>query len=301
MKLIIQIPCYNEEKNLEKVIKSLPTQIEGIEKIEYMVINDGSTDKTREIAIKNNVNYLVDVYPNKGLANTFTTGIDECLKNGADIIVNIDGDNQYPGYEIPRLVKPIVENRADMVIGERQIEKFSPIKRILQRIGSKMVRIVSKTKVPDAPSGFRAYSRECALKLNVYNKFTYTLETLVQAGANKTKIETIKIESFPNTRKSRLFKNIPQYIYKSSANIIKALFIYKPIKMWAIASFVSLVCSILSFIKMGTKAILPYIFIIIAVQFAIASMQSIAVQANRNNLEKIQYFVKKERYEKNEK
>lgn len=298
MKLIIQIPCYNEEKNLEQVIDELPTKIDGIDTIEYMVINDGSIDRTKEIAKRKNVNYIIDILPNKGLANAFTTGINECLKNGADIIVNIDGDHQYSGKDIPRLVEPILKGKADMVIGERQIEKFSLIKRKLQRFGSWIVRIVSKTKIPDAPSGFRAYSREYAFKINVYNQFTYTLETIVQAGSNKTKIETIKIKSFPNTRKSRLFKNIPQYIYKSLANIVKAVFIYKPIKVWWIFSIIFCILAVLTFIFFGKKSILPYIFIIITIQFAIASMQSISIQANRKLLEKIQYEVKKSRYEK---
>ena len=298
MKLVIQIPCYNEEENLEKVIDGLPKQIEGIDIIEYMVINDGSTDRTQEIAKTKNVNYIIDVFPNKGLANAFTTGIDEALKNGADIIVNIDGDHQYSGKDIPKLIKPILDKKADMVIGEREIEKFSPIKRFLQRFGSLCVRIVSKTKVPDTTSGFRAYSREYALKLNVYNEFTYTLETIIQAGANKAKIQTVKIHSLPNTRKSRLFKNIPEYIYKSSANIIKALLIYKPIKIWGLACFISLISSITLFNLLGAKSILPYIIVIFTVQFGIASMQSISIQANRKLLEKIQYGVKKDRYGK---
>ena len=299
MKLIIQIPCYNEEENLEKVIQNLPRQISGIEKIEYMVINDGSTDRTREIALKNNVNYIVDIFPNKGLSNAFMTGIDECLKNEADIIVNIDGDNQYSGKDIPKLIEPIIKGQADIVIGERQIEKFPFMKRFFQRLGSFGVRVLSKTKVPDAPSGFRAYSREYAFKINVYNKFTYTLETIIQAGSNKEKIETVKIESFPNTRKSRLFRNSLQYIYKSLANVIKSLFIYKPIKIWGLASFIFFIISILSFIFIGKYAILPYVSIIITIQFAIASMQSITIEANRKQLEKIQYYLKKERFDKN--
>lgn len=299
MKLIIQIPCYNEEENLEKTIKDLPTEIEGIEKIEYMVINDGSTDNTKNIAIENKIDYIVDVFPNKGLANAFMTGIDESLKNGADIIVNIDGDHQYSGQDIPKLIEPILNGKADIVIGERQIEKFSPTKRFFQHFGSWGVRIISKTKVPDAPSGFRAYSREYALKLNVYNQFTYTLETIIQAGSDKAKIETIKIKSYPNTRKSRLFKNIPQYMYKSLANVVKAVFIYKPIKIWGVISIISFLIGVLMLICNGLNKILPYAFIIMSAQFAIASLQSISIQANRKQLEKIQYYIKKERYDKN--
>lgn len=294
MKLIIQIPCYNEEEKLEETINDLPKKIEGIDIIEYMVVNDGSTDKTELIAKKNNVNYIVDIFPNKGLANAFMTGIDECLKNEADIIVNIDGDHQYSGKDIPKLIEPIINKNADMVIGERQLEKFSLIKRYLQKMGSWVIRIISKTEVLDAPSGFRAYSREYALKLNVYNQFTYTLETIIQAGSNKAKIESVKIKSFPNTRKSRLFKNMFQYVYKSMANVIKALFIYKPIKIWGILSGITFFIFVL-LIGIGKEyKIFSFVFLLLAVQFGIASFQSISVQANRKLLEKIQYYMKKE-------
>lgn len=154
MKLIIQIPCYNEEKNLEQTIEELPKEIKGIDKIEYMVINDGSTDKTIEIAKSKNVDYIVDIYPNKGLANAFMKGIETSLEKGADIIVNIDGDHQYSGKDIPKLIEPILDQKAEIVIGEREIQKFSFGKRLLQKIGSFIVRVVSKTKVPDAPSRF---------------------------------------------------------------------------------------------------------------------------------------------------
>ena len=257
MKLIIQIPCYNEEQNLEKVIDNLPKKINGIDEIEYMVINDGSTDKTRDIAKGKNVKYIIDISPNKGLANAFMTGIKECLKNGADIIVNIDGDNQYTGKDILKLIQPILDKKADMVIGERQIEKFSPIKRILQRFGSWVIRKISKTKVKDAPSGFRAFSRECAFKLNVSSKFTYTLETIIQAGSNGARIENIKITSTPNTRKSRLFKNTAQYIFKSSIDIIRATYRYKFTKRWKIASAL---IAILLLVFLGIKFLMPCIF-----------------------------------------
>lgn len=298
MKLIIQIPCYNEEENLAKTIEELPKEIKGIDKIEYMVINDGSTDKTKEIAKAKEVDYIVDIYPNKGLANAFMTGIENSLKNGADIIVNIDGDHQYSGKDIPKLIEPILLKKAEMVIGEREIEKFSFGKRLLQKLGSFVVRKVSKTKVPDAPSGFRAYTREVAMNLNVYNQFTYTLETIIQAGTNKTKIQTVKIHSYPDTRKSRLFKNIPEYIMKSIANMVKAIFIYKPIKAFAYLSICSFVIAILLLVILGLKNIIPYIFILIGVQLCIASLQSISVQSNRKILENIQYQIKKEKYKK---
>ena len=298
LKLIIQIPCYNEEENLIKTIKDLPKKLDGIDKIEYLVINDGSTDNTKQIAISQNVDYIVDIYPNKGLANAFMTGINKSLEYGADIIVNIDGDYQYSGKDIPKLIEPILSKRADMVIGEREINKFSLGKRILQKVGSFVVRTVSKAKVPDAPSGFRAYTREMAMKLNVYNQFTYTLETIIQAGTNKDKIETVKIHSYPDTRKSRLFKNIPEYIIKSVVNILKAIFIYKPIKGFAYISLFSFCIAIILFAVLKLNNILPYIFLIIGVQFFIASLQSISMEANRKILEKLQYQMKEEKYKK---
>ena len=298
MRLIIQIPCYNEEENLKKVIDGLPKEINGVDTIEYMVINDGSTDKTRYIAVNKKIDYIVDIFPNKGLANAFMTGINECLKNGADIIVNIDGDNQYSGKDIEKLVQPILKKEAEIVIGERQIEKFTPIKRCLQKLGSWFIRTVSKTKVPDAPSGFRAFSRESALKLNVYNKFTYTLETIIQAGYNGTKIKSVKISSNPNTRKSRLFKSIPQYIFKSLINVIKTLFIYKSTQIWLTSTIVSGLITVILFILLGMKSIIPLIFIAFTIQFLIASLQSIPIQANRKQLEKIQYYTKKKMYDK---
>lgn len=298
MKLIIQIPCYNEEENLAKTIEELPKEIDGIDEIEYVVINDGSTDKTRKIAIEKNVNYLVDIYPNKGLANAFMKGIETSLEKGADIIVNIDGDHQYSGKDIPKLIEPILLKKAEMVIGEREIDKFSFGKRILQKLGSFVVRIVSKTKVPDAPSGFRAYTREMAMHLNVYNQFTYTLETIIQAGTNKNKIETVKIHSFPDTRKSRLFKSIPEYIRKSIINMIKAIFIYKPVKAFSYLSVCAFLISIILFIIFKFEHIYPYILFLIGIQFLIASIQSIAIEANRKMLENMQYQMKKEKYNK---
>lgn len=227
------------------------------------------------------------------------TGINKSLEYGADIIVNIDGDYQYSGKDIPKLIEPILSKRADMVIGEREINKFSLGKRILQKVGSFVVRTVSKAKVPDAPSGFRAYTREMAMKLNVYNQFTYTLETIIQAGTNKDKIETVKIHSYPDTRKSRLFKNIPEYIIKSVVNILKAIFIYKPIKGFAYISLFSFCIAIILFAVLKLNNILPYIFLIIGVQFFIASLQSISMEANRKILEKLQYQMKEEKYKNN--
>ena len=191
MKLIIQIPCFNEAETLEIALNDLPKKIDGIDEIEYLIINDGSKDNTVEVAKNWGVNYVVSFKQNKGLAKGFMAGLDACLRNGADIIVNTDADNQYVGADIEKLVRPILNGEADIVIGERpidQTEHFSPLKKKLQHFGSWVVRKASKTDIPDAPSGFRAYSREAALRMNVVNEYTYTLETIVQAGRNRMAI-----------------------------------------------------------------------------------------------------------------
>ena len=209
MKLIIQIPCYNESETLEIALNALPKHIAGIDIIEYLIINDGSSDNTIEVAQKWGVHYIVNFRRNKGLANGFMAGLDACLRNGADIIVNTDADNQYCGDDIEKLIRPILEGKTDIVIGERPIdttEHFSLLKKKLQHFGSWVVRKASKTDIPDAPSGFRAYSREAAMKLNVVNEYTYTLETIVQAGRDKIAMTSVSIRTNPELRKSRAKK-----------------------------------------------------------------------------------------------
>ena len=200
MKLIIQIPCYNEAETLEIALNDLPKRIDGIDEIEYLIINDGSRDDTVKVAKNWGVHYVVNFKKNKGLAKGFMAGIDACLRNGADIIVNTDADNQYNGEDIEKLVRPILEEKADIVIGERPIDDtahFSPLKKKLQHFGSWTVRVASKTDIPDAPSGFRAYSRDAAMRLNVTNEYTYTLETIIQAGRNKIAMESVPIRTNP--------------------------------------------------------------------------------------------------------
>ncbi len=233
MKLIIQIPCYNEEKTLPAVIADLPKKIDNITEIETLIIDDGSTDRTSEVAKKLGVNHIIRFRRNKGLANGFRAGLDACLKYGADIIVNTDADNQYCGGDIARLVEPIAKGYADMVVGVRPIDSikdFSWIKKKLQKFGSFVVRIFSRTEVPDATSGFRAFSKEAALQINVFSEYTYTLETLIQAGEKKLKLIYVPIRVNVKTRESRLFKSIPAYISRSITTLIRVSVLYRPLK-----------------------------------------------------------------------
>lgn len=235
MKVIVQIPCYNEEGTLPAVMADMPTSIEGVDVVETLVIDDGSTDKTVEVARQLGVTHIVRHSVNKGLAATFQTGLDACLRLGADIIVNTDGDNQYPQAMIPALVEPIIKGEAEMVIGDRQvrrIEHFSPAKKVLQVMGSWVVRQASGTAVPDAPSGFRAMSREAALRLNVITNYTYTLETIVQAGKKNIKIASIPITTNEVTRPSRLVRGVFDYVKKSGATIVRLYATYEPLKVF---------------------------------------------------------------------
>ncbi len=236
MKLIIQIPCLNEEKTLPLTLADLPRHLPGIDVIEYLVIDDGSTDRTSEVARQHGVHHLVRFASRKGLAEAFMAGLDACLKLGADLIVNTDADNQYRGQDIEKLVRPILERKADMVIGDRQVENiahFSPLKIRLQKLGSWVVRHVSETSVPDATSGFRAYSREAALRMNVISRFTYTLETIIQAGKKHIALSHVKINTNGKLRESRLFTSIPDYLKRSIGTIFRIYLMYEPLKAFS--------------------------------------------------------------------
>lgn len=237
MKLIIQIPCYNEEHTLPQTVNDLPNQIEGIDEIEYMIIDDGSTDKTIEVARSLGVHHIVVNKNNKGLARTFRKGLDECLKRGADIIVNTDGDNQYAGWNVAKLVVPILEGKADVVVGDRKtndIEHFSPLKKLLQRVGSYVVKKVSGVKVPDAVSGFRAYSREAALQLNIISPFSYTIEALIQSGKKHMAVTHVPVETNAKTRESRLFTSIPKFIERQVTTILRMYTMYQPLRVFVL-------------------------------------------------------------------
>ena len=308
MKLIIQIPCFNEEQTLGITYNDLPRYIEGIDEIEYLIINDGSRDKTVEVAKKLGFHHIVSFKQNKGLAYGFMAGIDACLHLDADIIVNTDADNQYCGEDIEKLVRPILNNEADIVIGERpidQTEHFSWKKKKFQHLGSWVVRVASGTDIPDAPSGFRAYSREAALRLNVINEYTYTLETIIQAGHDKIAMTSVPIRTNGELRPSRLFSSMWRYMKRSSTVIIRSFMMYKPLRFFMLLGGLLFLIGFLFglrylvFFFAGNSSghiqslILAAILIIMGVQTIVAGLLSDLIAANRKLLEDVQYRVRK--------
>ncbi|MGI8728644.1 MAG: glycosyltransferase family 2 protein [Solirubrobacteraceae bacterium] len=245
MKLIIQIPCFDEEQTLPLVLADLPREVEGFDVVEWLIIDDGSSDRTVEVAREGGVNHIIRLTNNKGLAAGFQAGLDACLKLGADVIVNTDGDNQYCGQDIGKLVAPVVAGNADMVVGDREVDKiehFSPLKIGLQRLGSWVVRQASSTEVPDTTSGFRAYNREAAIQLIVVSKFTYTLETIIQAGKLLVAVDHVAIATNPKTRESRLFPSMWSYVRRNTVSIFRIYSQYEPLKVFmSAAAFVAAV------------------------------------------------------------
>ena len=242
MKLIIQIPCLDEAETLPGTLADLPREVAGVDEVEWLVIDDGSTDATVDVARAHGVHHVVRLTNNKGLAAAFQAGLDACLKLGADLIVNTDADNQYFGGDIPKLVAPILAGEADMVIGDRetdQIEHFSPLKKRLQRLGSAVVRRASGTNVPDTTSGFRAYNREAALQLQVVSKFTYTLETIIQAGKQTVAVDHVPIRTNEQTRESRLFPSMWSYVRRNTASIFRIYALYEPLRLFVAAALVT--------------------------------------------------------------
>jgi glycosyltransferase involved in cell wall biosynthesis len=236
-KLIIQIPCFNEEKALPVTLKELPRELPGISKIEWLIIDDGSTDRTVEVAKELGVDHVVRLINHQGLAKGFMAGLQACIDNGADIIVNTDADNQYYAGDIPKLIQPILDGKAEIVVGARpisEIKHFSPLKKLFQKWGSWMVRKVSHTDVEDAPSGFRAISREAAMHLHVFSEYTYTLETIIQAGQKGMAIISVPVRTNDFLRKSRLIHSIPAYLARSSNTILRIFMTYQPLEFFRI-------------------------------------------------------------------
>jgi glycosyltransferase involved in cell wall biosynthesis len=241
MKLIIQIPCLDEEETLPVTLADLPREVEGFESVEWLVIDDGSTDRTVAVAREHGVDHVVRLTNNKGLASGFQAGLDAALKLGADVIVNTDADNQYYGGDIPKLVAPILKGDADMVVGDREvmtIEHFSPLKKALQRLGSWVVRRASQTTVPDTTSGFRAYNREAALAMQVVSNYTYTLETIIQAGKMLIAVDHVPVKTNPKTRESRLFPSVSSYVRRNGVSIFRIYSMYEPLRVFMLGAIV---------------------------------------------------------------
>lgn len=312
MKLIIQIPCYNEAETLKIALDALPKQIDGVDTIEYLIINDGSQDNTVEVAKEWGVQHIVNFKQNRGLAKGFMAGLDMCLRNGADIIVNTDADNQYCGDDIEKLIVPILEGKADIVIGERPIDQtahFSWLKKKLQHFGSWVVRKASNTDIPDAPSGFRAYSREAAMQMNVVNEYTYTLEQIVQAGRTKIAITSVPIRTNDELRPSRLFSSMFGYVKKSMLTIIRAYLMYKPMRFFIGLGFIPFLIGLAIGIRfivllcMGggqgnvQSLILCSMLILIGVMIWVVGLLADVMAANRKILQEIQQKVREMDYE----
>lgn len=308
MKLIIQIPCYNEAATLAIALKALPKEIEGFECVEWLVIDDGSTDNTVQVAKDNGVDHIVKHMGNKGLARAFMTGLDACIELGADVIVNTDADNQYCADDIPLLVKPILEKHAEMVIGARPIsaiEHFSPVKKMLQKIGSWVVRIASKTSIPDAPSGFRALSKETAQKLMVFNDYTYTLETIIQAGQKNISVVSVPVRVNEDLRPSKLVKNIGSYIKRSIITIIRIFIIYRPFRFFASLGIFMFMLGFMIGVRFLFKyysgdgqgyiqsLILASVLLIVGFQTILIAFIADLLSANRKLIEDLRFTLKK--------
>lgn len=313
MKLIVMIPCYNEEKTLPLVINSIPKKIPGIDVIETLVIDDGSKDKTIKVAQKYGVTHIIQNKGNKGLAYSFITGLEAALHYGADIIVNTDGDNQYPQEDIPRLIKPILEGKAEIVIADRQtnkIKEFGLLKKLLQKAGSWTVRFISGENIPDAVSGFRAYSRYAALQINIVSDFSYVIETIIQASKQKIPITSIKVKTNPKTRDSRLFNSMWEHIKRSASTTVRVYAMYEPLKVFMYIGFIVFLGGILVIIRflylmlfsIGgghiQSLVVAGVLVLLGFQIMLIGLLADLIATNRKLTEKVIRYLKYERFEK---
>lgn len=303
MKLIIQIPCYNEETSLPVTLKQLPRQVEGFTQVQWLIIDDGSTDHTVEVARQHGVDYVVRFDQNRGLARAFTAGLEACVRQGADVIVNTDADNQYSAADIPKLVEPILAQQAEIVIGARpigQTRHFSSVKKLLQKIGSWVVRQASRTDIADAPSGFRAISRNAAMQLNVFDEYTYTLETIIQAGQKNIATMSVPIGTNKDLRPSRLIGSVRSYLIRSILTISRMFVVYRPLRFFATLAAIPFTVAVLlglrwlvlfPFDPSRTRApslILAAICTIIGALFVVVGLIGDLLAVNRKLLEDVQ-------------
>ncbi|HOG27728.1 MAG TPA: glycosyltransferase family 2 protein [Vicinamibacterales bacterium] len=308
MKLIVQIPCLNEAQTLPATLRDIPRAIPGIDVVEVLVIDDGSRDGTAEVARRHGVEHVVRFPQRKGLASAFAAGIDACLALGADVIVNTDGDNQYDGADIPKLIAPLVAGEADIVIGDREVRDLahmSATRKRLQWLGSWVVRQVSDTKVPDTTSGFRAYTREAAMRMTIISEFTYTLESIIQAGKRRMAIVHVPIRSNPGTRPSRLFSNVWTYIKASAATIIRVYAMYEPLKVFGLIGLVvfgggiAVSLRFVYFYLVGEglghvqSLILAAVLLIVGFQIGLIGLMADVISGNRKMLEDLIYRVRR--------
>lgn len=308
-KLIIQIPCYNEEGTLGITLADLPREVAGVDVVEWLIIDDGSHDRTIEVAQKYGVDHIVRFTKNQGLARGFMAGLEACLQAGADIIVNTDADNQYCAEDIPYLIEPILKRQADIVVGSRpisEIQHFSPTKKFLQKLGSWAVRIASKTNIPDAPSGFRAMSRQAAMQLNVFNSYTYTLETIIQAGQKGIAITSVPIRTNSMLRPSRLVKSNFSYVVRSLFTILRIFIVYKPLRffIWLGSlpfglGIITLMRWLLFFLEGYDKPRIPTlilgtILILVGFQLWIFGLVADLLSVNRKVMEEIQFRLRRQ-------